>query len=178
MQSGGWSAYKVTGWSLRVKAAGDMVVLCLSANACLNLQPGSLQKRFADYSGIHLTFIKRTGQLCDGPRWYKSDCSTGSSPHLHVGSSLFWETHFSAYKRKEQNSFLFYIGRFLLYVVSCIPFFSFVRSLANIMIAVTASAYVSSVAQLCLTLCNPMDYSTPAFPVHHQLLELPQTHVH
>ena len=27
-------------------------------------------------------------------------------------------------------------------------------------------------------LCDPMDYSTPAFPVHHQLLELTQTHVH
>ena len=36
----------------------------------------------------------------------------------------------------------------------------------------------SSVAQLCPTLCNPMDYSTPGFPVHHQLLELTQTHVH
>ena len=36
----------------------------------------------------------------------------------------------------------------------------------------------SSVAQSCLTLCNPMDYSTPGFPVHHQLPELTQTHVH
>ena len=27
-------------------------------------------------------------------------------------------------------------------------------------------------------LCDPMDYSTPGFPVHHQLLELAQTHVH
>ena len=36
----------------------------------------------------------------------------------------------------------------------------------------------SSVAQSCLTLCNSMDCSVPGFPVHHQLLELPQTHVH
>ena len=36
----------------------------------------------------------------------------------------------------------------------------------------------SSVAQSCLTLCNPMDCSTPSFPVHHQLLELAQTYVH
>ena len=36
----------------------------------------------------------------------------------------------------------------------------------------------SSVTQLCLTLCHPMDYSTPGFPVHHQLLELTQTYVH
>jgi len=32
--------------------------------------------------------------------------------------------------------------------------------------------------QLCLTLCDPLDNSTPGFPVHHQLLELVQTHVH
>ena len=36
----------------------------------------------------------------------------------------------------------------------------------------------SSVTQLCPTLCDPTDYSTPGFPVHHQLLELAQTHVH
>ena len=36
----------------------------------------------------------------------------------------------------------------------------------------------TSVIQLCLTLCDPMDCSTPGLPVHHQLLELAQTHVH
>ena len=36
----------------------------------------------------------------------------------------------------------------------------------------------SSVTQSCLTLCDPMDCSTPGFPVHHQLLEFTQTHVH
>ena len=36
----------------------------------------------------------------------------------------------------------------------------------------------SSVAQSYLTLCNPMDCSTPGFPVHHQFPELTQTHVH
>ena len=36
----------------------------------------------------------------------------------------------------------------------------------------------SSVAQLCPTLCNPMDHSTPGLLVHHQLLGLAQTHVH
>ena len=35
-----------------------------------------------------------------------------------------------------------------------------------------------SVAQSCPTLCDPMDCSTPGFPVHHQLLELAQTQVH
>ena len=36
----------------------------------------------------------------------------------------------------------------------------------------------SSVTQSCLTLCDPMDCSTPGLPVHHQLLEFTQTHVH
>ena len=36
----------------------------------------------------------------------------------------------------------------------------------------------SSTAQSCLILCNPMDWGTPGFPVHHQTPELAQTHVH
>ena len=40
------------------------------------------------------------------------------------------------------------------------------------------SVHFSLVAQLCLTLCDPMDCSMPGFPVHHQLLEFTQTHVH
>ena len=36
----------------------------------------------------------------------------------------------------------------------------------------------SSVTQSCLTLCNTMDCSTPGLPVHHQLPEFTQTHVH
>ena len=40
------------------------------------------------------------------------------------------------------------------------------------------SVQFSSVAQSHPILCDPMDCSTPGFPVHHQLLELTQTHVH
>ena len=40
------------------------------------------------------------------------------------------------------------------------------------------SAQFHSVVQLCLTLCDPMDWSTPGFPVHQQLPELTQTNVH
>ena len=39
------------------------------------------------------------------------------------------------------------------------------------------SAQFSSASQSCLTLCDPMDRSTPGLTVHHQLLELAQTHV-
>ena len=40
------------------------------------------------------------------------------------------------------------------------------------------SDQIRSVAQSCLTLCDPMNCSTPGLPVHHQLLEFTQTHVH
>ena len=36
----------------------------------------------------------------------------------------------------------------------------------------------SSVVYSCLTLCDPMNCSMPGFPVHHQLLEFTQTHIH
>ena len=41
-----------------------------------------------------------------------------------------------------------------------------------------SSVQFSSVAQSCLTLCDPMDHSTPGLPVHHQFPEFTQTHVH
>ena len=40
------------------------------------------------------------------------------------------------------------------------------------------SSQFSSVTQSCLTLCDPMKRSTPGLPVHHQLQEFTQTHVH
>ena len=38
--------------------------------------------------------------------------------------------------------------------------------------------HISSVAQLCSTLCDPMNPSTPGLPVHHHLQEFTQNHVH
>ena len=44
--------------------------------------------------------------------------------------------------------------------------------------SVASYPHFSLVAQSCLTLCDPMDCSMPALPVHHQLPEFTQTHVH
>ena len=43
---------------------------------------------------------------------------------------------------------------------------------------ISISQSVSSVAQSCPTLCDPMHHSTPGLPVHHQLPEFTQTHIH
>ena len=40
------------------------------------------------------------------------------------------------------------------------------------------SVQFSSIAQSCPTVCDPMNCSTPGLPVHHQLPEFTQTHVH
>ena len=40
------------------------------------------------------------------------------------------------------------------------------------------SVQFSSVTQLYPTLCDPVNCSTPGLPVHHQIPEFPQTHVH
>ena len=42
----------------------------------------------------------------------------------------------------------------------------------------TISVQFSSVTQSCPTLCNPMNWSMPGLPVHHQLQEFTQTHAH
>ena len=42
----------------------------------------------------------------------------------------------------------------------------------------TNQYHFSSVTQSCPTLCHPMNRSTPGLPVHHQLLEFTQTHIH
>ena len=44
--------------------------------------------------------------------------------------------------------------------------------------SLSCSIQFSSVAQLCPTLCDPVNCSTPGLPVHHQLPEFTQTHVH
>ena len=50
--------------------------------------------------------------------------------------------------------------------------------LVKVLLEHAVSIQFSSVPQSCPTLCDPMNYSMPGLPVHHQLLESTQTHVH
>ena len=74
--------------------------------------------------------------------------------------------------KKQRNSFK-----------TCNKFFKFIIDLKSFHLPWKANdrlcqVQFSSVIHLCPTLCNPMDFGTPGFHVHHQLLELAQTHVH
>ena len=61
-------------------------------------------------------------------------------------------------------------------------FYILVKDFLHLLIPCLQSIYLSvqfsSVAQSCPTLCDPMNCSMPSLPVHHQLLEFTQTHIH
>ena len=52
-----------------------------------------------------------------------------------------------------------------------------VKSVSTVQTMTLTTLQFSSVAQSCLTLCDPMNCSTPGLPIHHQLPELTQTHL-
>ena len=59
-----------------------------------------------------------------------------------------------------------------------ISYLSLVVDLSNKHLSPYPSDQIRSVAQSCPTLCDPMNHSTPGLPVHHQLQEFTQTHIH
>ena len=75
---------------------------------------------------------------------------------------------------------LIYVGWNTLFPSQFLPPFieCLVHDSANSKLLIYHSVQFSSVVQLCPTLCNPMNRSTPGLPVHHQLPEFTQTHVH
>ena len=68
----------------------------------------------------------------------------------------------------------FFPTRVFLEPCECI----FIHDYLNIVIIISAILLCCSVAKSCPALCDPMNYSTPGFPVLHYLLKFVQTHVH
>ena len=60
----------------------------------------------------------------------------------------------------------------------CLYIVIFFKKSFKALIILLASNCCCLVTKSCLTFCNPMDCNTPGFPVHHQLPELAQTHIH
>ena len=75
------------------------------------------------------------------------------------------------------SSFLMKQFKLLWYILHAIKF-KYNLYPVKLLLKNTFTHQFSSVAQSCLTLCDPMDCSMPGLPVHHQLLEFIQTHVH
>ena len=70
------------------------------------------------------------------------------------------------------------IGKVLIFLNSGVSFLHMTPRVLSYKCHVCKMFQFSSVAQSLLTLCDPMDCSTSGFPVHHQLPELAQTHLH
>ena len=63
--------------------------------------------------------------------------------------------------------------------MSCVIMYVFIYTYFNYFhLSVYLSDQIRSVTQSCLTLCDPMNCSTPGLPVHHEPPEFSQTHVH
>ena len=75
------------------------------------------------------------------------------------------------------KSFLWYAPQLSGASVLCFHILTFLRAHRGSGSSLMAPQF-SSVTQSCLTLCDPMDCSTPGLPVHHRLPEFTQTHVH
>ena len=102
--------------------------------------------------------------------------STGIlSPPLALFVVTLPKAHLTSYSRTSSSRFLITqswlcgsLGSFLYSSVYSFPLF----------LIASASVQFSSVAQSCLTLCDPMNRGMPGLPVHHQLPEFPPTQVH
>ena len=75
----------------------------------------------------------------------------------------------STIQHQSSNASIFRWSAFFIVQPSC-PYMTTGKTIAL--------TQFSSVSQSCLILCDPMNRHTPGFPVHHQLLESTQTHVH
>ena len=88
---------------------------------------------------------------------------------------LSWESFVITLKNCKEIYYLHY-SLYTLYKYHCIVLKDFPR--LKFSYFSKYSVQFSSVTQLCLTLCDPMNHSTPGLPVHHQLLQFTQTHFH
>ena len=98
--------------------------------------------------------------LCD-----PMDCSTPGSPSFTISQSLLKFTSVELAMLTISSS-----ATAFSFCLQCFPASRFHYQWLLVQF--------SSVTQSCLTLCNPIDSSTPGLPVHHQLPEPTQTHVH
>ena len=114
---------------------------------------------------------------------------------LHIRWPKYWSFSFRISPSDEYSGLIFFrIDWFDFVVLQETQKFSLAPQFENISSSVLCLLYgpaltsvhdywkdhqsVSSVTQLCLTLCDPVDCSTAGFPVHHHLPLFTQTHVH
>ena len=89
---------------------------------------------------------------------------------LHIRWPKYWSFSFSISPSSEYSGVI-------SFRMDCLHLFA-VQGTLKSLLQHHSSVQFSSVAQLCLTLCDPMNRSMPGLPVHQQIPEFTQTHVH
>ena len=92
-------------------------------------------------------------------KWILYHWATWDSAYIYIYIYIYIYTHTHTYTHT-------HIYKYITLIIN------------NVYLSVFINISISSVAQSCPTLCNPMNRSTPGLPVHHQLPESTQTHVH
>ena len=95
------------------------------------------------------------------------------------GVSIFYFSHSGRWIRKSHCSFncISLMANDVDHLFTCLFFFLYHLNILFDEMPHHGFQF-SSVAQSCPTLCDPMNCSTPGLPVHHQLPEFTQTHIH
>ena len=119
---------------------------------------------------VHLTLCKELHLTLCNPM----DCSPpGSTDHRIIQARILeWVAMFFS------RGFSWPRDQTLVSCVSCIAGGFFTNEPPGKPTNQIRSDQIRSVAQSCPTLCDPMNRSTPGLPVHHQLPEFTQTHIH
>ena len=122
--------------------------------------------------------------LCRVPSWHSLWISSLKS----TLRSIFKDKYLDQQKEPifKEYDYFYYYYKFKEIRLSLLPIFLLILLLLTIIYTNNnyvanhhlRKTWVSSVTQLCLTLCDPKDCSKPGLPVYHQLLEFTQTHVH
>ena len=106
------------------------------------------------------------------------------STYLYIRDEFFWFLILNTKTRRNKKTLMSLFIILVYFSINLITFDEYnseytIKELCVFTNYITLqSSQFSSVAQLYPILCNPMDYCTPGFPVHHQLPELTQTHFH
>ena len=92
--------------------------------------------------------------------------------------NLIWTDNIYMYVYMYTHTVYMYIQCIYIHTVTVYSLLLIYIHVAYIYLHICVSDQIRSVAQSCPTLCDPMNRSMPGLPVHHQLPEYTQTHVH
>ena len=183
------------------RAAGGRAVFPCIASWTLTLSPETLPPSGPIVTCIQLGVggMESTTQVCWAPQGLGLEMAPFTSRHLSGQNSVTWlqlaareprRCHRAVFQEDFDGQLnvsatclkinkireIKYIGAF--YSVRSVPLISTATGILTNCFFLDESHQFSSVAQLCLTLCDPMDSSTPGFLVHHQLPGFIKTQVH